>query len=56
MNDILNGSGMIQISDSNYPVDPGTATSIPAQTAHRFHSFADDLQLLVFSSTTEPLS
>ncbi len=44
---IVRGSGQILIDDTSHPVEPGSVIFVPANVEHRFHSYEEDLEILV---------
>ncbi len=44
---VLAGSGRIRVGDDDADVKPGSVIFVPAGVDHRFHSFNEDLRLLV---------
>jgi mannose-6-phosphate isomerase-like protein (cupin superfamily) len=50
---VLQGRGAIRVGDKDRPVQAGTIVFVPAGVEHRFHTIAEDLQLLVFFAPAE---
>ena len=45
---ILEGQGLVQVGDEDRPVSPGSTVFVDVGVEHRFHSIAQDLNILVF--------
>ncbi len=44
---VLRGSGRLRVGDEDVTVSPGSLIYVPALVEHRFHDFAEDLEILV---------
>lgn len=50
---IAAGRGMIQVGEEQRAVTAGSVVYVPARVEHRFHSVAEELQILVFFAPAE---
>ncbi len=48
---VLRGRGTFRADGVDYPVRPGSIVFVRARVDHRFHTFRDGLELLVFFSS-----
>lgn len=53
---ILSGRGQIFVGGEDRPVQPGSVVFVAAGVEHRFHSIAEELQILVFFAPAEKTS
>ena len=44
---VLRGSGRLRVGDEDVAVGPGSLVYVAAQVEHRFHNYAEDLEILV---------
>lgn len=44
---VLRGSGRLRVGDEDVAVSPGSFVYVAAHVEHRFHDFAEDLEILV---------
>lgn len=51
---VLGGSGKLTVEGEELAVEPGSVVYVHAGAKHRFHSIAEELELLVFFSTAKP--
>ncbi len=50
---VTRGRGQIQVAEENRPVEPGSIIFVAAHVPHKFHSIAEDLDVLVFFAPAE---
>lgn len=50
---IARGRGMITVGEEHRAVTAGSVVYVPARVEHRFHSVAEELQILVFFAPAE---
>lgn len=44
---VLHGTGRLKVGDEDIAVGPGSLVFVAAHVEHRFHDFAEDLEILV---------
>lgn len=52
---VLRGRGKIRVGSEDRGVQAGSIVYVPKHVEHRFHSIAEDLQILVFFAPAESL-